>query len=62
MKKIYRKIVKAYRLWYYLRLFRKLFWYYTRSGMDVDSALGNALKAFEFLAGFEYRDIYKRYS
>lgn len=62
MKKICQKIVKAYRLWHYMRLFRKLFWYYTRSGMDANTALGNACNAFEFLAGFEYGDIYKRYS
>lgn len=62
MKKIYQKFVKAYRLWYYLRLFRKLFWCYTRSGMDANTALRNACNAFEFIAGFEYSTIYERYS
>lgn len=62
MKKIYQKIVKAYGLWYHMRLFRKLFWYYTRSGMDADNALQNACNAFVFLAGFEYATIFKRYS
>ena len=62
MKKICQKIVKAYRLWYYLRLFRKLFWYYTHSGMDSNNALQNACNAFEFLAGFEYDTIFERFS
>lgn len=62
MKKLYQKIVKVYRLWYYLRLFRKLFWYYTNNGMDADHALRNAYYAFEYFAGFEYSEIYKRYS
>ncbi len=61
MKKIYKKIVKTYRLWYYLRLFRKLFWHYTRSGMDSDKALLNASNAFAFLAGFEYSTIFERF-
>lgn len=51
----------AYRLWQYKRLFRKLFWCFAHSGMDANTALLNACEAFEFLAGFEYGDIYKRY-
>lgn len=62
MKKIYQKIVKAYGLWYHMRLFRKLFWYYTRRGMDADNALQNACNAFEFLAGFKYCTVFERFS
>lgn len=62
MKKFYKKIVKSYHLWRYLRLYRKLFWFYTRRGMTSVEAVSNACEAFGFLAGFDYDTIFKRYS
>ena len=60
--KIFHQIVKAYRRKYYLRIYRDLFWTYTRQGMDAHKASWQACIAFEVLTGFEYKCILERYS
>lgn len=55
MKRVIRKI----RRFYYRFLFFKLFWTYTKAGMDAYNATENANEAFGWLTAFEYADLFK---
>lgn len=58
MKKLYYKFQE----WRYHRLFKKLFWYYTtKKNNDAANAINEALLAFEWLFGFEYKDLYHHF-
>lgn len=54
-----KKILKLYRFWRYRRLFRKLLLLYTAKSESSDIAVSNALTAFAWLTGVEYRDLFK---
>lgn len=63
MKELYYRFQE----WRYRRLFHKLFWFYAKKTDanavtgSADYAIANAVTAFEWLADFEYKDLYRRF-
>ncbi len=56
-----KKLVRLIRRQYYLRLYRRLFWSYTKQGMNAQDATWNAGEAFAYLAAFDYDELFKGY-
>ena len=56
-----KKLLRLYRNWRYHRLYCKLLWHFLKRGMDGKDACFNAAFAFEWIAGFEYAELFKHH-
>lgn len=57
MKRKFRKALIILRYYSCLRLFRRLFWFYSRKGLNAEAAVSNAELAFSWLTGYNYKKI-----
>ena len=59
IRKLYYHLSDAILWWRYRRLFRRLFWHYTKRYDDSELAVFHATEAFVWLTGYEWTDCLK---